>query len=113
MGLRRIERVLGVKSLKAETNAKWTSTSNYRSNYDLIFKGKDMQRAIDVFEDGFRKFQSEVQRNPKFAFCSHAVLERLKDGFMVKPNHDGSVDVYGVKVRSMEGHNDNEWFTFG
>lgn len=71
-----------------------------------------MQRTIDMFEDGFRKFQMDVQRNPKFAFCSPRTFERLMDGWMIMPSADGSVNVYGVNVRAREDH-DDDGFTFG
>lgn len=33
------------RSVKADTNAKWTSTESYRTNYDQIFKKSETQTA--------------------------------------------------------------------
>jgi hypothetical protein len=101
-----------MRSVKADTNAKWTSSHEYRTNYESIFKGKDMKRAIDFFEDGFRRFQSEAKRNPKFAFCHPTMLACLSDAWMMMPGSDGAINIYGVKVTAREDHDDNG-ITFG
>lgn len=72
-----------------------------------------MKRAIDMFEDSYRQFQLEENAYPKDAVCSAGLFQRLLDGWMITPNQDGSVNIYGVNVRSREDHNDDDGFTFG
>ncbi len=100
-----------MRSDKAETNAKWTSSHEYRTNYESIFKGREIKRAIDFFDDGYRHFQMVENRTPKTAICNPVTFAKMLDAWLLTPNQDGSVMIYGVKIIHREDYHD-EGFSF-
>ena len=100
-----------MRSDKAETNAKWTSSQEYRTNYESIFMGRELRRAIDFFEDGYRKFQMDENKTPKIATCSVTTFHKMLDAWLLTPSPDGTVLIYGVKIIPREDYHD-EGFSF-
>jgi len=88
-----------VRSGKAETNARWTSSHEYRTTYDSIFRDGDSVKATDIFDDGFRKFQKDAGRNPVMAFVGSTLFTLLQHAWQSKPSLDGRIMMYGVKVQ--------------
>ena len=88
-----------MRSGKAETNARWTSSHEYRTTYDSIFRRSDTLKAMDIFDDGFRKFQKDAGRNPVMAFVGSTQFILLQHAWQSKPSLDGRIMMYGVKVQ--------------
>ena len=88
-----------MKSGKAETNARWTSSHEYRTTFDSIFRRSDILKAMEIFDDNFRKFQHEATRNPVMAFVGSKLWILLQDAWQVVPSVEGRVMIYGVKVQ--------------
>jgi len=88
-----------VRSVKAETNARWTSSHEYRTTYDSIFRKGDSVKAMDIFDDGFRRFQKDSGRNPVMSFVGSKMWVLLQDAWQVVPAIDGRIMIYGVKVQ--------------
>ena len=64
----------------------------------VIFQWDSAVKSMTVFDDAFRKFQSDFGRNPSLAFVDPRAFILLQEAWKTVPGSEGCILIYGVKV---------------
>jgi hypothetical protein len=64
----------------------------------VIFQRDSAVKCMSIFDDAFRKFQSDFGRNPSLAFVDSRAFILLQEAWKTVPGSEGCILIYGVKV---------------